>query len=1655
MGLIKLYIGVGFVSLFSGAVLAAESQRLTNDDINTVTSVLVRQAVKLGKQAKNLSQPKEKTIGYSLQPTTKPLVKKPTELANKLTHTKYQQYYHSLPIWGQQVVVHKKAQQIYGVNGQLTSGIKQDISDQVFAQQKSASLKTSHYQALVKQIKYKFAFAANADVEQKMQQRYVYLVNDKKAVLADYFVLQLEQSDKVAQPAFLVEVSTGKLLKLWNNLKHTEATGPGGNEKVGQYEYGTDYDAMLVTQDDEQCLLANEHVRTIDLEHGSSNTATYAFTCDRNTHKAINGAYSPLNDAHAFGTGVFNMYQDWFDVAPLPFQLTMRVHYSTNYENAFWDGSSMTFGDGHNQFYPLVSLDVVSHEVSHGFTDQHSDLIYSGQSGGMNEAFSDMAGEAAEVFLRGDNDWLVGADISKSMVALRYFEQPSLDGVSIDHADDYYSGIDVHHSSGVFNRAFYLLANKDGWSVQEAFEVMVYANQFYWTSNSDFIDGACGVINSAVDLSYNSFDVYDAFIAVGVFCDNLAEIDNDNDGMSDYWEYGFGLDYTDAADAVLDLDEDGLNNLLEYQHNTNPTLIDTDGDELSDSDEVLVYFTEPLNTDTDADQLPDGWEVSFNLDPLDANDANIDTDGDGFSNLLEFILGTDPTDNTSVPVPVSEFSTSFENNVLTNDWQQGATADASWQISSSAASDGIVSLQAAAIGDNQVAEINLQNYFAFGYLFFDYKVSTENHFDWLTVSLDGEQVLRLSGDHDWQLHYIRIPEGMHTVSFSYDKDFSVSSAQDTVWVDNVRFGLLSDQDTDQDGMPDVWELENNLNFLNANDALLDPDNDGLSNVREYQWGSNIQLSDSDGDGIVDSEDSAPLDANVGENEAPKFGIIEEVTFEASGPLTSITLPEVAVTDNGALAVTLSHDSSDDLALGQHVINWFATDYVGNTSQAVQSVHIVDTTAPVIMNEQVLVLENQGVKTDVTSLISLKANDVVDGEISLLMTGDKILFSGLHQVAVQATDLSDNRVEGYVSVAIQPSVALSSTVYAELGEQVYVDALLTGPAANYPVQLIANLTVNGESTAENTWLITEGQYAQLDFRLPASVSLTDVVEVNLLSASHSLVSADNVTQVTILSENIVPNLQVNIKQAEQYVAVINPEQGEVTIELIVTDVNQQDNHDIIWSATGALADANSSHLANIFSFDPQGLSTGQYQVTAQVTETNTNDLYQVNLPINIFVNQQVIELTELDTDKDGVSDQDEGLADDDQDGIANYLDTDNNPSRLLLSEQTYLQTLNQDKLSLGTIKRLSTGLLADNTVISVPDISHYTLQQQLVNNSADPHYVQLSDIVNVDINQLYKNESAVLVLPLLSGQQTDQDSALRVYTVDTGWQDFPINSQHSLASANKDLAGNCPVPTSPIYQQGLLIDSECILISLADGGLVDMDKYMNGKIEFITALGANRLNSLVQVNLAVPEQANELSILRLDASQSLDLDQDVLSFNWQLADDIAITQIADGIIDILLPEVLPEVLTDRAESIAVTVDDGYEAVTKAYPLIIKHVNQAPQVSLVNTHTVIANKPVNISATATDKEGDALSYIWRQTSGTVLAVQELTGPSLAFTAPSVTQSSQVVFELTVSDGQDHTVQQVNITIEKPKSGGAMVILLFMLSLLFYLRLTRFKM
>ncbi len=298
--------------------------------------------------------------------------------------------------------------------------------------------------------------------------------------------------------------------------------GPGGNEKTGLYYYGVDYGSLTLKTDAGQCEMLTNNVKTVHLYNGTSGNTAYRYSDGNNCYQdsdPANGAYSPLNDAHYFGGVVYDMYQEYLGVAPLTFQLSMRVHYSTNYENAFWDGSAMTFGDGYSYFYPLVSLDVSAHEVSHGFTEQNSNLIYSGQSGGMNESFSDIAGEAAEFFMKGMADFEVGADIFKGSGALRYMDDPTLDGQSIGHVANYTNNMDVHYSSGIFNKAFYELAVTNGWGVPKAFQVFAWANMNCWTPDSTFQEGAQCVLDETVNQNspdYPATGVVAAFAKVGI-----------------------------------------------------------------------------------------------------------------------------------------------------------------------------------------------------------------------------------------------------------------------------------------------------------------------------------------------------------------------------------------------------------------------------------------------------------------------------------------------------------------------------------------------------------------------------------------------------------------------------------------------------------------------------------------------------------------------------------------------------------------------------------------------------------------------------------------------------------------------------------------------------------------------------------------------------------------------------------------------------------------------------------------------------------------------------------------------------------------------------------------------------------------------------------
>jgi Zn-dependent metalloprotease len=447
-----------------------------------------------------------------------------SETPSGMNHLHFNQTFRNIPVWGERVIVSRnKSNQIVRINGTLVRSMAADVQDVTPAFDKKTAIERAK-----DNVRRQVGLAA-ADIDFSNESaRLVIFVRpaDHKARLSyevTFFAIINRATGEATRPVFIIDAKTGQTLYRYENLQTAEGTGPGGNQKTGKYRYGPpsgQFPPYEVEESGSTCSMSTPNVTTENLNHATSGSGTpFSFQCFENTVQEINGAFSPLNDAHYFGNIVFRLYNDWYGTKPLTQKLLLQVHFGNNFENAHWNGTAMQFGDGANKLFPLVSLDVVAHEVSHGFTAQHSALIYVNQSGGINEAFSDMAGEAAESFNNGGNppDFLVGSTIPKQQgAALRFMCEPSKDGRSIESANNYNDGLDVHFSSGVYNKAFCLLAKTCGWDTRKAFDVFLTANRDYWTPSTNFIQGGQGVVDAATDLGYPTQDVVNAFAAVDI-----------------------------------------------------------------------------------------------------------------------------------------------------------------------------------------------------------------------------------------------------------------------------------------------------------------------------------------------------------------------------------------------------------------------------------------------------------------------------------------------------------------------------------------------------------------------------------------------------------------------------------------------------------------------------------------------------------------------------------------------------------------------------------------------------------------------------------------------------------------------------------------------------------------------------------------------------------------------------------------------------------------------------------------------------------------------------------------------------------------------------------------------------------------------------------
>lgn len=222
--------------------------------------------------------------------------------------------------------------------------------------------------------------------------------------------------------------------------------------------------------------------------------------------------------------------------------LVSTVHYGNKYNNAFWNGSQMVYGDGDNVYFAsfATSPDVVVHELTHAITENEAGLVYQNESGALNEAFSDIFAAAAQAWQAGSvsaNTWKLAEDIwtpGTGGDAMRYMDNPTADGQSYDYYPERYTGADdnggVHLNSGIANLAFKLVVaggthprgktnvSVTGLGVDKGEQIFYRALSTYLTASAKFQDARNATAQAATDLygASAAATVHAAWDAVGV-----------------------------------------------------------------------------------------------------------------------------------------------------------------------------------------------------------------------------------------------------------------------------------------------------------------------------------------------------------------------------------------------------------------------------------------------------------------------------------------------------------------------------------------------------------------------------------------------------------------------------------------------------------------------------------------------------------------------------------------------------------------------------------------------------------------------------------------------------------------------------------------------------------------------------------------------------------------------------------------------------------------------------------------------------------------------------------------------------------------------------------------------------------------------------------
>lgn len=455
-------------------------------------------------------------------------------------HVRYDRTYSGLDVIGGDLVVH------LAKNGEITGS---DLAHQGAIEVARTTPKLTAADASAKAVRHaKHVRKAKAD--SKDSTLVVYAAGKIPVLAYRSTVTGAGDTGPASREAVIVDAASGALLDQYE--LHQTVTGTGNGVTVGQVSIETTQIGSGYTLTDAA------HGGTIiydSYNSPQSNPRQNARAFSKTSNTWGNGTASSRESAAvdaSYGLAkTWDYYKDSFNRSGIRNDgrgAPAYVHMDTNVLNAFYDDDCfcMFFGDGSSQNgnTPVTALDVAGHEMSHGVTAATANLNYSGESGGLNEATSDIFGTMVEFYANntGDQgDYYIGEKLNMSGGYMRRMDNPSADGNSLSCWTSGAGSVDVHYSSGIANHFFYLAAegtgaktiggrshngttcNNDTFSgigKDKAAAVWYRALSTYMTSTTNYASARTATLQAAADLygtnSQERYLVSKAWAAVSV-----------------------------------------------------------------------------------------------------------------------------------------------------------------------------------------------------------------------------------------------------------------------------------------------------------------------------------------------------------------------------------------------------------------------------------------------------------------------------------------------------------------------------------------------------------------------------------------------------------------------------------------------------------------------------------------------------------------------------------------------------------------------------------------------------------------------------------------------------------------------------------------------------------------------------------------------------------------------------------------------------------------------------------------------------------------------------------------------------------------------------------------------------------------------------------